>query len=148
MLNAQIILDKINRSIVDAKDINRVTSVLQTGFLSKPEGGSMVVELQKQMAEMHNKTYAFGVNSGTSSLHCAISAIELTKGDEVIVPVLANIADCSSVIQEGGKPVFVDIEADTFNIDPNKIEAKITKRTKAIIIVHMYGMYINNQRNI
>ena len=139
MLTAQTILNKINRQIVDNKDVEMVTSVLKTGFLSKPEGGPMVALLQQQMAYMHDKKYAFAVNSGTSSLHCAISALELEKGDEVIVPVLANIADCSTVIQEGGKPIFVDIDPDTFNIDPDKIEKKITKKTKAIIVVHMYG---------
>ncbi len=135
----QTILDKINHSIVDNEDIQNVVTVLKSGFLSKPDGGSQVIEFQKLMAELHNKKYAFAVNSGTSALHCAIVALELQKDNEIIVPALANIADCSVVLQEGGKPVFVDISSEDFNIDPAKIEEKITPRTKAIIVVHMYG---------
>lgn len=139
MTTIKSLLNKINTNIVAEADITRVVNVLKSGFLSKPDGGPVVVEFQNMMAKAHNKKYAFAVNSGTSSLHCAIAALELQKGDEIIVPVLANIADCSTVIQEGGKPVFVDIDPLDFNIDPKKIEAKITNKTRAIIVVHMYG---------
>lgn len=139
MTNIQIILDKINRSIVDHADTQRVVEILQRGFLAKPDGGPTVVEFQKLMAKLHDKNYAFAVNSGTSALHCAIVALALQKNDEVIIPALANIADVSVVIQEGGKPVFVDIDPRDFNIDPAKIEEKITPKTRAIIVVHMYG---------
>lgn len=135
----QAILDKINHSIVDNEDIQNVVAVLKSGFLSKPDGGLKVIEFQKIMAELHGKKYAFAVNSGTSALHCAVGALGLQKDDEIIVPALANIADCSVVLQEGGNPVFVDISPENFNIDPTKIEEKITPRTKAIIAVHMYG---------
>lgn len=139
MVTIQSIIEKINHQIMDEADINRAIKVLQGGFLSKPEGGSVVVQFQNQMAAAHNQKYAFAVNSGTSALHCAIAALELKPGEEVLVPVLANIADVSTVIQEGGKPVFVDIDPNFFNIDPEKIETKISKNTRAIIIVHMYG---------
>lgn len=135
----QAILDKINHSIVDDADIQNVVAVLKSGFLSKPDGGSKVIEFQKLMVELHGKKYAFAVNSGTSALHCAVVALELQKDDEVIVPALANIADCSVVLQGGGKPVFADIGHEDFNIDPAKIEEKISSKTKAIIAVHMYG---------
>lgn len=135
----QAILDRINHSIVDDNDIQNVVAVLKSGFLSKPDGGPKVIEFQKLMAGLHGKKYAFAVNSGTSALHCAVVALELQKDDEIIVPALANIADCSVVLQEGGNPVFVDISPEDFNIDPAKIEEKITPRTKAIIAVHMYG---------
>jgi len=135
----QTILDRINQSIVDDKDIQNVVAVLKSGFLSKPDGGPKVIEFQKLMADLHGKKYAFAVNSGTSALHCAVVSLELQKDDEIIVPALANIADCSVVLQEGGNPVFVDINPGDFNIDPAKIEEKITPRTRAIIVVHMYG---------
>lgn len=135
----QEILNRINHSIVDDKDIQNVVAILKSGFLSKPDGGPKVIAFQKLMAELHGKKYTFAVNSGTSALHCAIVALGLQKDDEIIVPALANIADCSVVLQEGGKPVFVDISPEDFNIDPTKIEEKITPRTKAIIAVHMYG---------
>ncbi len=139
MTDIQIILDKINHSIVDDADIQRVVGVLRSGFLSKPDGGPAIAEFQKLMAKLHGNKYAFAVNSGTAALHCAIVALALQKDDEVIVPALANIADCSVVAQEGGEPIFVDIDPEDFNIDPTKIEEKITSKTKAIIVVHMYG---------
>jgi len=135
----QTFLDKINYSIVDDADTQKVVAVLKSGFLSKPDGGPEVIEFQKRMAELHGKKYAFAVNSGTSALSCAIEALELQKDDEIIVPALANIADCSVVLQEGGKPVFVDIDPYDFNISPAKIRYKINPKTKAIIAVHMYG---------
>ena len=138
-LNIQLLLDKINGSIVEEPDIKQIVSVLRSGFLSKPDGGPIVAEFQKIIAELHNKKYAFAVNSGTSALHCAIVALSLLKDDEVIVPAFANIADCSTVLQEGGKPIFVDVDPKDFNIDPAKIEEKITPKTKAIIVVHMFG---------
>jgi len=135
----QAVLDKINHSIIDDADIQKVIDVLRGGFLSKPDGGPKTVEFQKRMVELHGKRYAFAVNSGTSALHCAIVSLGLQKGDEVIVPALANIADCSVVLQEGGSPIFADINQKDFNIDPVKIEEKISPRTKAIVAVHMYG---------
>ena len=101
----QLLLDKINGSIVEEADIKQIVGVLRSGLLSKPDGGPIVAEFQKIIAELHNKKYAFAVNSGTSALHCAIVALSLLKDDEVIVPAFANIADCSTVLQEGGKPI-------------------------------------------
>src|ERR1700677_2316725 len=135
MSDAQDILDKINRQIVDDQDTARVNSVLKSGFLSKPDGGPNVMEFQRAMSDAHTQKYAFAVNSGPSALHCAIVALELNPGDEVIVPALANIADCSVVMQEGGTPVFADICPDDFNIDPKAVAAKITGRTKEVIVV-------------
>ncbi len=139
MFDIKSILDKINKSIVDEEDINRVADVMRSGFLSKPDGGPLVTQFQELMSRAHGMKYAFAVNSGTSALHCAIAALELKEGDEVIVPALANIADASVIIQSGGKPVFADIDSNDFNISPEKIEEKITGKTRAIILVHMYG---------
>lgn len=137
------IIKKINKNIIDQKDIDCVVKVLKTGFLSRPAGGPEVKKFQSVMAKMHDKKYAFAVNSGTSSLHLAISALELKFGDEVIIPALTNIADYSVIIQEGAKPVFVDIDPESFNIDPCELERKITSKTRAIIVVHMYGQPVD-----
>lgn len=135
----KLIIDKINQNKIDQDDIDRVVQVLKSGFLSKPEGGPMIEKFQRLMKKAHNKKYAYGVTNGTSALHCAVSALELKPDEEVIVPALANIADCSVVIQEKGIPVFTDINPRTFNIDPDQIEQNITSKTRAIIVVHMYG---------
>ncbi len=139
MNNVEKIINKINKGIVNDDGIQRVVNVLKSGFLSRPAGGPVVQEFQKSMAEMHGMKYAYATTSGTSSLHLAISALELKPNDEVIVPALSNIADCSVVIQEGAKPVFADIDPETFNINPKDIEKKITPKTRAIIVVHIYG---------
>lgn len=139
MNNINKVIDQINRNILDNKEIKKVSQVLRKGLLSRPGSGPIAKEFQKQMAKAHKKKHAYAVTSGTAALHLSVSVLNLKKGDEIIVPALANIADCSAVIQEGGIPVFADIDPTTFNIDLNDIKKKITKRTKAIIVVHMYG---------
>jgi len=139
MVARQNIIDKINRKILGDDEAKRVLKVLRSGYLSKPDGGPMVLKFQKLMAIAHGKKYSFAVTSGTAALHCAIVALNLKPNDEVIVPALSNIADCSVIMQEGGTPVFVDVDPADFNIDAQKIEEKINKKTKAIIVVHMYG---------
>lgn len=143
MKKIEKIIEKINRNIVDKQDINFVTKVLKTGFLSRPSGGPEVKKFQSAMAKMHNKKYAIAVNSGTSALHLAVSALELKFNDEVIIPALTNIADYSVLIQAGIKPVFADIDKESFNIDPFDIEKKITSKTRAILVVHMYGQPVD-----
>lgn len=83
--------------------------------------------------------YGIGVTSGTAALHIAVAALKLGKGDEVIVPNFTMIAPTLAVAYQGAKPIFVDAEPKTWTIDVKKIEEKITKRTKAIIPVHIYG---------
>lgn len=133
------IIDKINRSILGDEEVNKVIDILKSGLLSRPGGGPAVQKFQSLMACRFGKKYAYGVNSGTSSLHLAVSSLGLKEKDEIIVPALANIADCSVVMQEGGRPVFADVDLKTFNVDFQDVERKITKNTRAIIVVHMYG---------
>jgi len=139
MNNIEKIINKINKNIIGREDINNVINVLKTGFLSRPSGGPIVNKFQTLMSKKLGQKYSFAVTSGTAALHLAIASLELERSDEVIVPALANIADCSVIIQEGARPVFADIDSNTFNIKPEKIERKITSKTKAIIVVHMYG---------
>lgn len=139
----QRIINKINKRIIGKNEICEVVKVLKSGFLSRPGGGPSVHQFQSLMAKKHDKKYAYATISGTASLHLAISALELQTGDEVIIPALANIADCSVVMQEGINSVFADVDAETFNVDPKDIERKITPKTKAIIAVHIYGEPVN-----
>ncbi|MBI3573108.1 MAG: DegT/DnrJ/EryC1/StrS family aminotransferase [Candidatus Kerfeldbacteria bacterium] len=139
MRNIQYFSNKVNKHIIDNAEVRRVTEVLRTGLLSKPDGGPVVGELQRRLSKLLNMKYVFAVTSGTAALHSAIVALGLKPGDEVIVPALANIADCSVVLQVGAKPVFADVDQLDFNVAPESIKAKISKRTKAIIAVHMYG---------
>jgi perosamine synthetase len=96
--------------------------------------------LEEEFADRFGVNYAIGVNSGTSALHCALFAAGVTEGDEVIVPPLTFGAPAFATMLLGGVPVFADIHTDTFTIDPQDIERKITNRTKAIVPVSLYGL--------
>lgn len=102
--------------------------------------GSMNQRLEEKFAGKFGVKYAIGVNSGTSTLHCALAAMNVKKDDEVIVPPLTYASTAFSALYLGGVPVFVDIDPDTFNIDQNKIEEKITPRTKVIMPVAIFGL--------
>jgi dTDP-4-amino-4,6-dideoxygalactose transaminase len=101
--------------------------------------GSNVTELEKEAADYHGAKYAIGVASGTDAIHLALRAAGIGEGDEVITTPFTFVATAEAISYIGAKPVFVDIDPDTFNIDPKEIQKKINKRTKAIVPVHLYG---------
>jgi len=117
-------------------EINAVNGVLNTRWLSL---GPKIDEFEQAFADYVGAAHAIGVNSGTSGLHLAMIAAGVGPGDEVITPSFSFIASANCVLYERGKPVFVDIDLNTGNIDPACIEAAITPRTKAIIPVHAFG---------
>ena len=102
-------------------------------------GGKYADKFDEEFAEYVGTTYACGVNNGTSALHLAMLALGVGEGDEVIVPANTYIATAWGVSYTGATPVFVDCTPDTWELDPTKIEEKITPRTKGIIGVHLYG---------
>ena len=116
--------------------IDIITEVLQS---SQYVLGKNVKAFENQTADYHNVKEAVGVASGTDALHLAIDALDIGQGDEVITTPFTFFASVESILYTGAVPVFVDIEPDTFNIDPNQIEAHITEKTKAILPVHLFG---------
>lgn len=102
-------------------------------------GGKYADQFAAEFAHYLGCSYATGVNNGTSALHLAMLALGIGPGDEVIVPANTYIATAWGVTYTGATPVFVDCTPDTWEIDPSKIEEKITDRTKAVIGVHLYG---------
>jgi dTDP-4-amino-4,6-dideoxygalactose transaminase len=100
-------------------------------------------EFEVQFAKYCDAKYAIGVNSGTDALYLALGALDISVGDEVIIPTFTFIATALCISYTGAKPVFVDIEDETYNIDPQKLEEVITDKTKAIIPVHLYGQPAN-----
>jgi perosamine synthetase len=121
------------------KEIEYLKEVLNSDF-SALSNGSMNERLEKEFSKIHQQKYAVTANSGTSTLHMALDALGVGHGDEVIIPSL-TVAMCGfAVWQCGATPVYADVDEDTFLIDPKDIEKKITKKTKAIMVVHLYGL--------
>jgi perosamine synthetase len=121
---------------IGEEEIRLVNEVLRSGWLSM---GPKVVEFEERFANYIGTKHAIAVNSGTSGLHLCMSAIGIKKGNEVITSTFSFVASSNSILFEGGKPVFVDIDPNTLNIDTERIEAAITKNTKAILPVHVFG---------
>ncbi len=101
--------------------------------------GENVKNLEKEIAKFIGAKYAIGVNSGTDALFLSLKSLGIGKGDEVITTPFTFIATAETIANCGAKPIFVDIDPKTYNIDPLKIEKAITKKTKAILPVHLYG---------
>ncbi len=117
-------------------EIEAVNEVLSTRYLSI---GPWIDRFERGFADYLGLRCAVGVNSGTSGLHLAVIAAEVGEGDEVITPSFSFIASANCVMYERAKPVFVDIDPLTGNMDPALVEAAVTERTKAIIPVHAFG---------
>ena len=129
---------KIPLSKPDITDLerNKVMGVLKTSYLSL---GPKLEEFERKIAKYIGVKYAVGVNSGTSALHLIIRALGIKEGDEVITTPFSFIASANCILFEKAKPVFVDIQPHTFNINPELIEAKITAKTRAILAVDVFG---------
>ena len=127
----------VNKPLFISGEAKYLTECIKTGWISSE--GPFVKEFENKFAAYIGKRYGTAVSSGTAALEVAMGAIELKPGDEVIMPAFTIMSCAVAVIAYGGIPVFVDAEADTWNIDVSLIEKKITKRTKAIMAVHIYG---------
>ncbi|MGB0123114.1 MAG: DegT/DnrJ/EryC1/StrS family aminotransferase [Silvibacterium sp.] len=121
-------------------EIDAVTAVLRTSRLSL---GPKLEEFEHAMAQYIGVPHAIAVSSGTAGLHLCVRALNIGEGDEVIVPSFTFIAAANAIRYERATPVFVDIEPTTLNLDPPKIEAGITPRTRAILVVHTFGVPAN-----
>src|SRR3989339_230348 len=130
----KIFLDAPNVGKLEKKYVN---SAIDSGYVSTV--GPLVGEFENAFASYHDVPRAVSTQSGTASLHIALHELGIGKGDEVIVPALTFIATVNPVLQVGATPVFADVDPLTWNINPSQIEDRITKRTKAIIPVHLYG---------
>jgi len=114
-----------------------VLDAVRTNWISS--SGKYISKFEEEFAKFCEAKYGIAVSNGTTALHTALRALKIGPGDEVIVPNFTMIASASSVCHSGAMPVFVDAEPKTWNIDPEKIKEKVTKRTKAIMPVHLFG---------
>lgn len=131
----------INVPFIGKEEIATVTSILKNGALTSAsnQGGKHVQAFEKLTSEFIKSKYVIAVNSGTAALQAALYALDIKKGDEVLVPSFTFVATANSVVSTGAKPVFVDILKENYTMDPNDLQKKITNKTKAIIPVHLYG---------
>ncbi|HEX2908923.1 MAG TPA: DegT/DnrJ/EryC1/StrS family aminotransferase, partial [Phototrophicaceae bacterium] len=126
----------IAKPFIGEEEKQAVVAVLSSGQLSQ---GPKVAEFEKAFAEKHNAKHAVANSNGTTALISAMMAHGIGPGDEVIIPSFSFFATASCVLCVGARPVFADIDPDTYNLSPAAAEAAITPRTKAIMPVHLYG---------
>ena len=128
---------------IEKDDIEAVASALQKEYLT---GGPTVEKFEKMMAQYVGVKYAVAVSNGTAALHAACAVIGLQDGDEVITTPNTWVSSANAVLYCNARPVFADIDRNTYNIDPDEIEKKITNNTKAIIPVHYGGQPCDMER--
>ena len=128
----------ISKPSLGELELEYVTEAVKSSWIGST--GFFVEKLKEEFAREIGVSYAIPVSNGTVALHLALLAIGVGDGDEVIVPSLTYIAPVNAVRYCGGTPVFSDVHGDSWCLDVSKIENLITPKTKAIIIVHLYGM--------
>jgi perosamine synthetase len=123
--------------LLGERELRYVSEAVLSGWISSR--GAFLARFEEMFAAFCGTRVALTTSNGTTALHLALAALDLGPGDEVIVPTLTFIATANAVTYTGARPVFVDSEAATWNLDPAAIEAALTPRTKAIVVVHLYG---------
>jgi len=127
----------VARPFFGAEEENAILEVLRSGWVSQ---GPRVAQFERSFADYVGAPYAVAASSCTTALHLALLAAGVKSGDEVLCPSLSFIATANAILYAGARPVFVDIDQSTNNIDPSRIESAITPRTKAILPVHQIGL--------
>ena len=127
----------VSEPLLDGKELEYVTDCLKSGWVSS--GGKYTVEFENKFSRYINAKHSITSCNGTTALHLAVLSLGIGNNDEVIVPNFTMIASVNPIVYTGAKPVFVDVEPRTWNIDINKIEENITEKTKAIMTVHIFG---------
>lgn len=127
----------VSEPVISPKAKRYVTEALKSGWISSE--GKFITAFEQQFAEFLGVKYATTVSNGSTALHLALLSLGIEAGDEVIIPDQTIISCALAAVYIGAKPVFVDVEPDTGNIDPTKIATAITPQTKAIMVVHLFG---------
>ena len=127
---------KFSKPSIKKKEIKSVASVLRSGWLTT---GKKTKNFEEKFKKYKKAKYALALNSCTAAIHLSLLSLNIKKGDEVITTALTFCSTINSIIYTGAKPILVDVDLNSQNINPSEIEKKITKKTKAIIIVHFAG---------
>ncbi|MBC3899060.1 UDP-4-amino-4,6-dideoxy-N-acetyl-beta-L-altrosamine transaminase [Acetobacterium malicum] len=131
------------KQYIDDDDLKAVNRVLQADFLTT---GPTVSEFEQKLCDLTGASYAVAISNGTAALHAACYAAGIKKGDEVITTPMTFAASANCILYCGGTPVFADIDPETWNIDPQEIKKRITKKTKAVIVVDFTGQVVEMDR--
>jgi len=135
----------VNRPIITNQDAREVYKTVKSGWVSS--SGSKIISFEKALCKISDRKYCSTVSNGTAALEIAIKSLGIKNGDEVIMPTFTIISNANAIIKNYAKPILVDSDLSTWNIDIKQIEQKITKRTKAIMLPHIYG-FPNDMKKI
>jgi perosamine synthetase len=133
----------VNEPLLSGNEKKYLTQCIETGWISSE--GPFVKQFEEQFSKKVDRKFGIAVANGTAALDIAIEALEIGKDDEVIMPTFTIISCITQIVRNQAKPIFVDSDPITWNMDISQIENKITKKTKAIMIVHIYGLPVNMQ---
>lgn len=129
---------QVNQPLLDGNEEKYLKECIRTGWISSE--GPFIAKFEEEMAKKVGRKFGIAVCNGSAALELAVAALNIGKGDEVIIPTFTIISCASAVVRAGAKPVLVDSDPLTWNMDVSQIEKKITKKTKAIMVVHVYGL--------
>lgn len=132
-----MIMIPVNEPLIGEKELQYVSECLKTGWISS--AGKYIKEFEERWASYCGMKYGIAVSNGTTALQVAVGCLDFRRGDEVIIPTFTIISCALAVVYNRGRPVLVDSEPKTWTVDVSQIEAKITPRTRAIMLVHIYG---------
>ena len=125
-----------NKGKIDAADVRAVSQLLKSGRIAYGPG---VRSFQNQFAKLYGVRRAVANTSGTAAIHVALAMVDLEPGDEVIVPPITDMGSVLPILAQNAIPIFADIDPETWNLDPDAVESRITARTRAVIAVHLFG---------
>jgi len=131
----------VNEPLLDGNEKKYLLECIETGWISSE--GPFVKQFEEQFAARVNRQHAIAVSNGSVALDAAVAALGLGPGDEVILPTFTIISCAAAIVRAGATPVVVDSDPITWNMDVSQIEGKITPRTKAIMVVHIYGLPVD-----
>lgn len=131
----------VNEPLLDGNEKKYLNKCIDTGWISSE--GPFIRQFEEQFAARVGRKYGIAVSNGSVAIDAAIAALKIGQGDEVILPTFTIISCAAAIVRAGAVPVVVDCTSDTWNMDVRQIEAKITPRTKAIMVVHIYGLPVN-----
>jgi len=131
----------VNEPLLDGNERNYLIECIDTGWISSE--GPFIKTFEEKLANYFSRKHAIAVSNGTVAIDIAVDALDINSGDEIIMPSFTIISCISALLRKGAIPVFIDQLADTWNMDVSQIESKITDKTKAIMVVHIYGLPVD-----